>query len=101
MEQEMEESQMGSSQTHISRQMEYSGPEEIKVDYADIEFVLHRLIVYENKLEQWLEILEIAPEGSLTDEIISLEAVCLQKLESILKGYSELMERMQHDKVFS
>ncbi len=101
MEQEMEESQMGSSQTSISRQTEYSGPEEIKVNFADIEFVLHRLIVYENKLEQWLEILEIAPEGPLTDEIISLEAVCLQRLESILKGYSELMERMQHDKVFS
>jgi len=100
-EQKMEESPVDSSQTYISSQMGYFGPEGIRVNPADIEFVQHRLIVYENKLDQWLEISETALEGPLADEITSLETVCLQKLEDILTGYSQLMERMQQGKIFS
>ena len=100
-EDQIEESPQDSPQTYISKDTESSGSPEIRVNYADIEFVQHRLIIYENKREQWLEIAGIILKGPLAEEITSLEAVCLQKLESILNGYSQLMERMQQDKAFS
>jgi len=99
-EEQIDESLQDFPQTYISEQIESSGPVVIRVNYADIEFVQHRLIIYENKLERWLEIPGMIPTEPLAEEIISLEAVCLQKLESILNGYSQLMERMQQDKAF-
>jgi tetratricopeptide (TPR) repeat protein len=100
-EQKIEESPQDDSQTSILKPTGSTGYAKVIVDYADIEFVQHRLIVYENKFEQWLEISEIAFKGSLAEEITSLETECMQKLETILSGYSRLMERMQQSETVS
>ncbi|KPK22373.1 MAG: hypothetical protein AMJ61_17235 [Desulfobacterales bacterium SG8_35_2] len=100
-EQKIEESPQDDSQTSILERTGSTGYAKVIVDYADIEFVQHRLIVYENKFEQWLEISEIALKGLLAEEITSHETECMQKLEIILSGYSRLMERMQQSETVS
>ncbi|KPK23710.1 MAG: hypothetical protein AMJ61_15290 [Desulfobacterales bacterium SG8_35_2] len=100
-EQKIEESPQDVSQTYIMARKGSTDYAKVIVDYADIEFVQHRLIVYENKFEQWLEISEIAFKGLLAEEITSLETECMQKLETILSGYSRLMERMQQGETVS
>jgi len=75
-------------------------PEAILVSYSDIEFIQHRLIVYENKLEHWQEISEIQLQVAPSEEISSRKAECLQKLNTILSGYRQLMEKMQQEKGF-
>ena len=82
------------SQTYVEEHEEPSVPVKVPIDYADIEFIQHRLIVYENKFEQWLDISETALKGPLAEEITSLETECMQNLEGILSGYSRLMERI-------
>ncbi|MBW2484775.1 MAG: hypothetical protein JRF05_05385 [Deltaproteobacteria bacterium] len=82
------------SQTYIEEHEEPSFPVKVPIDYADIEFIQHRLIVYENKFEKWLDISETALKGPLAEEITSLETECMQNLEGILSGYSRLMERI-------
>jgi len=69
--------------------------EKVKIDDADIEFVQYRLQEYENKFEHWLEISDMAQDTALAHELTALETECVQKLESILTGYSLLLDRMQ------
>ncbi len=72
---------------------------EVKVDYADIEFVQLRLAEYENKFQYWLELYEVAREGELAEELTALEADCVQNFERILIGYSLLLERLMQSDV--
>ena len=74
---------------------EAAAPPEVKLYYADIEFVRFRLQEYEHKFENWLGISEMAQDGALAAELTALETECIQMLERILSGYSLLLERMQ------
>lgn len=67
----------------------------VYVNYGDIEFVQHRLIVYENKYKQWLDISEAPLPDSLAKEIASQKTECVNKLEAIQNGYKQLMKMMQ------
>lgn len=67
----------------------------VYVNYGDIEFVQHRLIVYENKYKQWLDISEASLPDSLAEEIASQKTECVNKLEAIQNGYKQLMKMMQ------
>ena len=79
----------------LSDSREPTETREVKVDFADIEFVQRRLAEYENKFQYWLEISETAQEGKLAEELTALETECVQNMERILTGYSLLLERMQ------
>jgi hypothetical protein len=68
---------------------------EVYVNYGDIEFVQHRLIVYENKYKQWLNISAAPLNNTLAEKIASQKTECLNELEAIQNGYNQLMKMMQ------
>jgi len=67
--------------------------QKIAVSQADVEFVEQRLLAYEKKFRQWLEVADEIQEsdgpGALPDD-----TECEQQFERILAGYSLLFERM-------
>jgi tetratricopeptide (TPR) repeat protein len=68
---------------------------EVKLDSADIEFVQNRLDEYEKKYASWLEISEMTQGSELGEELTSRETECMQRLQRILTGYSQLLENMR------
>lgn len=74
---------------------------EIAVDQGYVEFVEQRLLHYETKFEQWLELSEMDLEDELAEELAAIEPECLRQMERILTGYSLLLERMRQNNTVS
>jgi len=70
--------------------------QKITVSQADIDFVEQRLLIYEQKFRQWLE---VADKIQQNDGPAALpdDTECVQQFERILTGYSLLFERMLHN----
>lgn len=91
----LDEFQPDSEETVLAEPEKIEEIRELPFDYADIEFIQHRLIVYENKYDRWLVITESELDGAMAEEIASFAPICSRKLENIISGYHEIIERLQ------
>ncbi len=72
--------------------------QDIPVNQADIEFVEQRLLAYEKKFQQWIEISERITTREAASPALPDDEDCVPQFERILAGYSLLLERMLHNK---
>jgi tetratricopeptide (TPR) repeat protein len=82
------------SSTSIKNQT--TANQEISIKQADIMFVEQRLLAYEKKFQQWLEVHDGTEDGdSSVLDGLRKDADCEQQFERILTGYGLLLERLQ------
>lgn len=68
-----------------------SGPAETPLFGADREFLQNRLNEYRSKLDRWVKFTEAGREGALAEKLPERSIECMQLLEHILTGYSQVL----------
>jgi len=70
----------------------------IPVNQQNIDFIEQRLLAYEKKFQQWIEVSEVIMQTDDESAALHGDVDCEQQFERILAGYSLLLERMLHTK---